>query len=56
MVFVPHRLAYTTGDKHKARGESGPPPCFILPSTLFLPGGSAELSLNCSGAVTFTQS
>ena len=23
--------------------ESGPPPCFILPSTLFLPGGSAKL-------------
>ena len=23
--------------------ESGPPPCFIQPSTLFLPGGSAEL-------------
>ena len=27
--------------------ESSPPPCFIRPSTLFLPGGSAELSLNC---------
>ena len=27
--------------------ESGPPPCFIRPCTLFLPGGSAELSLNC---------
>ena len=27
--------------------ESGPLPCFIRPGTLFLPGGSAELSLNC---------
>ena len=25
------------------RAESGPPPCFIWPGTLFLPGGSAEL-------------
>ena len=23
--------------------ESGPPPCFILPGTLFLPGRSAKL-------------
>ena len=23
--------------------ESSPPPCFIQPSTLFLPGGNAEL-------------
>ena len=29
------------------QAESGPPPCFIQPDTLFLPGGSAELSLNC---------
>ena len=27
--------------------ECGPPPCFMQPSTLFLPIGSAELSLNC---------
>ena len=25
------------------RAESGPPPCFIQPDTLFLPSGSAEL-------------
>ena len=35
------------------RAESGPPPCFIWPSTLFLPGGSADLSLHCQGVVTF---
>ena len=28
------------------RAEPGPPPCFIRPDTLFLPGGSAELLLN----------
>ena len=28
----------------------------IRPGTLLLPGGSAMLSLNCSGVVTFTQS
>ena len=39
---------YSTGGKHKARGaESVPPPCFIQPGTLFLPGGSTDLSLNC---------
>ena len=29
------------------QAESSPPPCFIWPCTLFLPGGSAQLSLNC---------
>ena len=29
------------------RAESSPPPGFIPSSTLFLPGGGAELSLNC---------
>ena len=29
------------------RAGSSPPPCFAWPSTLFLPSGSAELSLNC---------
>ena len=29
------------------RAESGPIPSFIRPSTLFLPSGSARLSLNC---------
>ena len=29
------------------RAESGPPPCFIWPGTLFLPRGSAKLSPNC---------
>ena len=29
------------------RAESGPPPCFIQPGTLFLSDGSAELLLNC---------
>ena len=29
------------------QAESGPPPCFILPGTLFLPGSSAKLLLNC---------
>ena len=38
------------------RAESGPPPCFIRPCTLFLPGGSAELSLNQYGVVTCIQS
>ena len=28
------------------RAESGPPPCFIQPNTLFLPSDRAELSLN----------
>ena len=37
--------AYYTGGKHKALGL-GPPPCIILPGTMFVPGGSAELSLN----------
>ena len=32
----------STGGKHKAC----PPPCFIWPGTLFLPGSSSELSLN----------
>ena len=32
--------------------ESSPAPCFIQPGTLFLPSGSAELSLNCYGIVT----
>ena len=27
--------------------KPGSPPCFIHPGTLFLPGSSAELSLNC---------
>ena len=27
--------------------ESGPPPCFIWPGTLFLPGSHTELSPNC---------
>ena len=30
-----------------SRAEPSPPPCFIRPGTLFLPGGSAELSLDC---------
>ena len=29
------------------RTKPGPPPCFILPGTLFPPGGSTELLLNC---------
>ena len=29
------------------QAKSGPPPCFIQPGTLFLPSGSAKLSLNC---------
>ena len=37
-------------------GRIRPPPCYIRPGTLLLPGGSAEPSLNCSGAVTCTQS
>ena len=46
-----------TGGKHKAHGaESGPPPCFIWPGTLFLPGNSAELLAPSSGAVPCTQS
>ena len=44
-------MFYTTGGKHKAFGldadlylvVSYPPPCFIQPSTLFLPGGSTKL-------------
>ena len=28
-------------------GRIWPPPCFIRPSTMFLPSGSSELSLNC---------
>ena len=36
------------------QAESGPPPCFIRPGTLFLSGSSTELSLNCYGVVTFT--
>ena len=39
-------IAYSTCGKHQAMAESGPPPCFIQPGTLFLPRGSAELSLN----------
>ena len=30
-----------------SRAKPGPPPCFIRPGMLFLPGGSTELSLNC---------
>ena len=38
------------------RAESGPPPCFILPGTLFLPSGSAKLLAPTSGVVTLIQS
>ena len=38
------------------RAESGPPPCSIWPGTLFVPHGSAELSINCYGVVTFIPS
>ena len=48
----PAGLWITEGLEHRGqtqglRAESGPPPRFIRPSTLFLPGGSAELSLKC---------
>ena len=33
-----------------------PSALFYAPSTLFLPGGRAEISLNCYGVVTFIQS
>ena len=33
--------------KQGPRAESGPPPYFIWSGTLFLPGGSIELLLNC---------
>ena len=36
--------------------ESGPPPCFIWPGTLFLPSGSAKLLAPSEGVVTFIQS
>ena len=36
--------------------ESGPPPCFLLPGALFLPGGSTELLAPSEGVVTLLQS
>ena len=36
--------------------ESGPPPYFIRPGTLFLLSGSARPSINCLEVVTFIQS
>ena len=44
----PHRI-YSLDHRWQTQGlhaESGPPPCFIRPGTLFLPGGSTDLSLN----------
>ena len=42
--------SFALGPRWQTQGpwaESGPPPCFIRPGTLFLPTGNAELSLNC---------
>ena len=49
-IFNPAFVVNALGHRWQTQGpqaESGPPPCFILPSTLFLPGSRAELLLNC---------
>ena len=57
---VPSRFDYyglrAQAANTRPAGPSGPPPCFIRPGTLFLPGGSTRLSLTCKGVVTFVQS
>ena len=51
MTYIVTQVANT-----RPAGRIQPSTCFIRPGTVFLPSGSAELSLNCSGVATFVQS